>query len=233
MASGSVSPDQPSQGDRPAGCLSPADCRPGPIPSREKNGVACSTPYLWIDLRGSTGFPLPLAWPARRLAPACLQMAQHLPSDHPLGPSRVCLFRGSHNEGPLGASRPTEASASDWLLLGTWSRAVADEEGSKLVPQCSVSSLGHTWRPCHTRAGWGPPPRVTDSRRLPQALTWTRATTLRPWAHEAPPQHPPDPRVPPLLKGSAFQLCSASLAPASVSLSVKWGKKQRLPTGQD
>lgn len=97
-----VSPDQPSQGDRPAACLCPSDCRPGPIP-----------PAFWDRPEGPCWlFPSPASSPGRRLVPVCREMAAPLSS--PLC-SPGCGF--PYGDGRKGPPNPPGASSADRLLL--------------------------------------------------------------------------------------------------------------------
>lgn len=78
VAAASVSPDQPSQGDGPAGCRVPNCLQPSPNFLKVDNGVSRgrSHPYLGIDPRGTAEpFPSPATSPRGRLVTAHPEVA--------------------------------------------------------------------------------------------------------------------------------------------------------------
>lgn len=126
-----VSPDQPSQGDRPAACLSPSDCRPGPIP-----------PTFWDRPEGPCWlFPSPANSPGRRLVPVCREMAASLSS---LLCSPGCGF--PYGDGRKGPPNPPGASSADRLLLQRPRPGLRHPE-KKLAQACTTGSP-RLFRPC-------------------------------------------------------------------------------------
>ena len=149
-----------------------------------------------------------------------------------------------------GPPDPQTPLAADGLLLT--GQGLTEEEDLKphrgLLPG---AARGETWS--HSGegggVGWWWPPRArdhrpgtswhpaelllrsTESQRSPKALTQPPASTLQPWAHEAPPPGPPGP------KGTVFPAglwLPAQLSPAALGLSEPvWetGEGQQLSKG--